>query len=79
MLKSVKRKPKELRMIDWIKNTAALRQLLKSRAVLVRKRTLYWDDVELYNRTSGQINYCNKQIMYLLGITDGQDLVEGEE
>lgn len=76
MLKSVKRKPKESRMIDCIKNTAALRQLLKLRSILVRKRTLYWDDEELYNTISGQIDYYNRQILYLLGITDGQDLAE---
>ena len=73
---AVKRKPKEARMIDCIKNTAALMYFLKLRSGAVRKRKLYWNDDELYNSLSKQINYCNRQILYMIGITDGQDLEE---
>lgn len=81
MIKAVKRKSKEARMIDCIKNTAALKHFMKLRSGVVRKRELDWDDNELYNKATKQIAYYNRQILYLLGISDGQDLAEegGEE
>ena len=76
---AVKRKPKEERMIDCIKNTAALRHFLKLRSGAVRKRKLYWDDDELYNSLSRQISYYNRQILYMLGISEGHDLAEEQQ
>ena len=76
---AVKRKPKEARMIDCIKNTAVLIHFLKLRSGAVRKRKLYWDDDELYNSLSRQISYYNRQILYMLGISEGHDLAEEQQ
>jgi len=76
MITSVKRKPKEQRMADCLKNMAALECFLNVRSVLVKKKIAEGDRDGII---SGKISSVNRQILYLLGISDGQDLAEGGE
>jgi hypothetical protein len=66
----VKRKTKDQRMSGCVKNLDILKCFLNRRSNLVKKKMQEGDiDGELEKK----ISYHNRQLLYLLGITEGEE------